>query len=176
MRLSLLAFALAPLAACATSPSGPDTSTGQLAKASDVSYQCDDSAHDGSFSCGVKLAFDGDQLTASGVYKDGTAGGPGATGTLTANAAADLDGLIAQLPLSTPSTITQEDCGGAPLRTTTFSIQFDNGQMRDFTYQYGSGVAQQIDDYVLELVRQVNACAGDRVTFASCTPNTAPAL
>ena len=67
--------------------------------------------------------------------------------------------------------ITQEDCGGAPLRTTTFSIQFDNGQMRDFTYQYGSGVAQQIDDYVLELVRQVNACAGDRVTFASCTPN-----
>lgn len=176
MRLSLLAFALAPLAACATSPSPPDTGTGQLAAASDVSYQCDDSAHSSAFSCGVKLAFEGDQLTASGLYKDGTAGGPGATGTLTANAAADLDALIAQLPMSTPTTITEEDCGGAPLRSTTFAIQYDDGQLKNFTYQYGSGVAQQIDDYVLELVRQVNACAGDRVTFASCTPNTAPAL
>jgi len=176
MRLTLLAFALAPLAACATSPSTPDTSTGELARATDTNYQCDDSAHDPTFACGVKLAFAGDQLTATGVYKDGTAGSPIAAGALTATAQADLDDLVAQLPLSTPAMITEEDCGGAPLRSTSFSIQFDNGQLRDFTYQYGSGVAQQIDEYVLELVRQVNTCAGDRITFASCTPNVEPQL
>ena len=72
MRLACVLLAL-PLVACASSP---DTSTGHLARASDLDYQCDDSAHDAAFACGVKLAFDGDQVTATGVYKDGTAGGP----------------------------------------------------------------------------------------------------
>ena len=174
MRFALACILAAPLAACATSPSTPDTSTGQLAQATDTDYQCDDSAHASTFACGVNLVFAGPDFQATGRFKDGTAGGQMAVGTLTDGAEADLENLIAQLPLSTPDTITEANSGGAPLRSTTFSIQFDDGKTRDFTYQYGSGVAQQIDEYVLEIVRQVNACSGDRVTFNSCTPNIAP--
>ncbi|MBV8758043.1 MAG: hypothetical protein JO257_12225 [Deltaproteobacteria bacterium] len=171
---SLLVAALAvPLAACASSP---ETSTGQLAKASDLNYQCDDSAHDPSFACGVKLAFDGDQLTATGVYRDGTAGGPGARGTLSGQAQIDLDDLIAKLPLSTPAMIHDAGCGGAPLRQTTFAVQFDDGQLREYTYEYGSGAAQNLDSYVLSLVRDVQGCSGSHIAFASCTPNAAPQL
>ena len=173
MRLPLLALVLAPLAACATSP---DTSTGALAKASDLNFQCDDSAHDPTFACGAQLSLDGDQLTATGLYRDNSTGGPGATGALTAMAQTDLDDLISALPLSTPAMIHDAGCGGAPLRQTTFAIQFDNGQLRQYTFEYGSGAAQKLDDYVLQLVRDVQACSGDRITFASCTPNAAPQL
>jgi hypothetical protein len=175
MRLHL-AFVLASLGACATTPDSTDTGTGQLAKASDLNYQCDDSAHDPSFACGAQLSFDGDQLTATGLYRDNSTGGPGATGALTAMAQSDLDDLISALPLSTPAMIHDAGCGGAPLRQTTFAIQFDDGQLRQYTFEYGSGAAQKLDDYVLQLVRDVQACSGDRITFASCTPNTAPAL
>ena len=175
MRLAsvLLAALALPLAACASSP---DTSTGQLAKASDVNYQCDDSAHDPSFACGVKLAFDGDQVTATGMFRDGTAGGPGAVGTLAAQTQIDLDDLIAKLPLSTPAMIHDAGCGGAPLRETTFAIQFDDGKLRDYTFEYGSGPAQNLDTYVLSLVRDVQGCNGSHIAFTSCTPNAAPQL
>ena len=174
MRLAL--FATLPLALAACGTSSPATSSGQLARASDINYQCDDSAHDGAFACGLKLAFDGDQLTATGVYKDGTVGGPGASGVLNAQAAVDLDDLIAKLPLSTPAMIHDAGCGGAPLRATTFAIQFDDGQLREYTYEYGSGPAQNIDDYVLSLVRDVQGCTGNRIAFTACTPNATPAL
>jgi hypothetical protein len=172
MRLAF-AFLAVPLVACASSP---DTSSGQLSRASDLNYQCDDSAHDAAFACGVKLAFDGDQLTATGLYRDGSTGGPGAVGVLGAQAQIDLDDLIAKLPLSTPAMIHDAGCGGAPLRETTFAIQFDDGQLRDYTFEYGSGPAQNLDSYVLSLVRDVQGCSGDRVAFTSCTPNTAPQL
>ncbi len=172
MRLACVLLAL-PLVACASSP---DTSTGQLARASDLNYQCDDSAHDAAFTCGVKLAFDGDQLTATGLYKDGTTGGPAASGALSAEAQVDLDNLIAKLPLSTPAMIHDAGCGGAPLRETTFAIQFDDGQLREYTYEYGSGAAQNLDSYVLSLVRDVQGCSGSHIAFTSCTPNTAPQL
>lgn len=174
MRLASALLLALPFAACGTS--SPDTSSGQLARASDINYQCDDSAHDASFACGLKLAFDGDQVTATGVYKDGTAGGPGASGVLSAQAAVDLDDLIAKLPLSTPAMIHDAGCGGAPLRATTFAIQFDDGQLREYTYEYGSGPAQNINDYVLSLVRDVQGCNGSQIAFSTCTPNATPAL
>ena len=168
-----LPFALLALGACASSP---DTSTGTLTRASDLQYQCDDSAHDASFACGVSISLANGQLTATGLYKDGTSGGPGATGTLTPAAQADLDNLIASLPLSTPAMIHDSGCGGAPLRETTFAIQFDDGQARDYTFEYGSGPAAELDSFVIKLVGQIDACGGDSVTLAQCSPNTAPQL
>jgi hypothetical protein len=170
MRLALLASPLL-LVACT---SAPDTSTGTLTRASDLQFQCDDSAHSPSFACGVTITFAGDQLTATGLYEDQTTGGPGATGTLTPGAVDELAGLIANLPLSTPEMIHDTGCGGAPLRSTQFSIQFDNGDTRNYTFEYGSGPAQDLNDFVIDLRGQIDACAGPSVTFASCTPNVAP--
>lgn len=170
MRLALLASPLL-LVACA---SDPDTSTGTLTSASDLVFQCDDAAHDPTFSCGVAVTFAGDQLTATGLYRDQTTGGPGATGTLTAAAADQLQTLIASLPLTTPEMIHSADCGGAPLRQTTFAIQFDNGDAHTYTFEYGSGPAQDLNDFVIDLRGQIDACSGTSVTFTSCTPNLAP--
>jgi hypothetical protein len=168
MRLPLLLLALG---ACA---SDPGTSPGTLTKASDLVYQCDDSS--GSFSCGTQIQLANGQLTATALHRDGTTGATQATGALTAAAQDQIDGLIAKLPLDTPDTIHDVGCGGAPLRSTTFSIQFTDGTAKDYSFEYGSGVASQIDDFVLQLVRQVNACGGDSVTLDACTPNAAPQL
>jgi hypothetical protein len=170
MRLALFASPLL-LVACT---SAPDTSTGSLTKASDLQFQCDDSAHSSSFACGVSMTFAGDQVTATGLYADQTTGGPGAVATLTPAAADELADLIASLPLSTPEMIHSADCGGAPLRSTQFSIQFDNGEARNYTFEYGSGPAQDLNDFVIDLRGQIDACSGTSVTFASCTPNIAP--
>jgi hypothetical protein len=166
MRLSLLVLALG---ACSTDPS---TSPGSLTKASDVVYQCDDSS--GAFSCGTQVTLTDGQLTAVALHKDGTTGATLATGALTAAAQDQIDGLIAKLPLDTPDTIHSAGCGGAPLRSTTFSIDFKNGGAKDYSFEYGSGVAGDIDTFVLGLVRQIDACSGDSVTLDSCTPNTLP--
>lgn len=168
MRLPLLLLAVG---ACATDPG---TSPGTLTKASDVVYQCDDSS--GSFSCGTQVQLANGQLTAIALHRDGTSGTTLATGALTASAQDQIDGLIAKLPLDTPDTVHEAGCGGAPLRSTTFSIDFANGTAKDYTFEYGSGVPGQIDDFVLQLVRQINACSGDSVTLESCTPNTLPQL
>lgn len=167
MRLALSSLLLA---ACT---SAPDTSTGSLTRASDLQFECDDSAHSASFACGQSITFAGDQLTATGLYRDQTTGGPGATGTLTADASTELASLIAALPLSTPEMIHDEGCGGAPLRSTQFSIQFDNGQARSYTFEYGSGPAQDLNDFVINLRGQIDACSGSSITFASCSPNVA---
>lgn len=165
-----LALASLLLAACT---SAPDTSTGSLTRASDLQFECDDSAHTSSFACGVSITFAGDQLTATGLYLDQSTGGPGATGTLTPAAADELASLIAALPLSTPEMIHEAGCGGAPLRSTQFSIAFDNGQSRNYTFEYGSGPAQDLNDFVIDLRGQIDACTGSSITFASCTPNVA---
>ena len=170
MRLGLLASPLL-LVACT---SAPDTSTGSLTKASDLQFQCDDAAHSSSFACGVAMTFAGNQVTATGLYRDQTTGGPGATAALTPAAADELAGLIAALPLDTPEMIHSADCGGAPLRSTQFSIQFDNGQAHDYTFEYGNGPAQDLNDFVIGLVGQIDACTGPDLTFAQCSPNVAP--
>jgi hypothetical protein len=167
MRLPLLLLAVG---ACATDPG---TSPGTLTKASDLDYQCDDSS--ASYSCGTSISLTNGQLTAIALHRDGTTGATIATGALTASAQDQIDSLIAKLPLDTPDTVHDVGCGGPPLRQTTFSIDFTNGTSRDYTFEYGSGVASQIDDFVLQLVRQVNACSGDSVTLDACTPNTQPA-
>lgn len=169
MRLVLLASPLL-LIACT---SAPDTSTGSLTRASDLQFDCDDAPHS-SFACGVAMTFAGDQITATGLYRDQTTGGPGATATLSADASAQLAGIIASLPLSTPAMIHEAGCGGAPLRSTQFSVQFDNGEARDYTFEYGSGPAQELNDFVIDLRGQIDACSGTSVTFTSCTPNVEP--
>lgn len=168
MRLPLLLLAIG---ACT---SAPDTSTGSLTRASDLRYECDDSAHASTFACGVSMTLSADQVTATGLYADHTTGGPGAVATLTPDALAELDGLIASLPLSTPAMIHDEGCGGAPLRDTQFSIHFDDGQQRDYTFEYGSGPAQDLNDFVLDLVGEITTCSGARLAFSQCTPSIAP--
>jgi hypothetical protein len=167
MRFSWLLLALG---ACATEAS---TSPGSIAKASDLVYQCQDSS---SYSCGTQVQFADGQLAAIALHRDGTTGATLATGALTAAAQDQIDGLIAKLPLDTPATIHDVGCGGAPLRSTTFSIDFKNGGAKDYTFEYGSGVAGDIDTFVLGLVRQINACSGDSVTLDSCTLNAPPAI
>lgn len=44
------------------------------------------------------------------------------------------------------------------------------------TLLYGSGPAQNLDDYVLSLVRDLHGCSGSHIAFTSCTPNVAPQL
>ncbi len=166
MRLPLLLLALG---ACA----GTDTSPGTLTKASDLNFQCSDA--NASYSCGLSIAFTGGQLTATALHRDNTTGGTIATGALTAAAQDQIDGLIAKLPLDTPDTIHDVGCGGPPLRSTTFSIQFADGKARDYSFEYGSGVASDIDNFVLQLVRDIDACSGTSVTLDQCTPNTQPA-
>lgn len=166
MRLPLLLLAVG---AC----TGTQTSPGTLTKASDLVFQCTDSS---SASCGLSISFTDGQLAATALHKDGTTGAALATGALTAAAQDQIDGLIAKLPLDTPDTIHDIGCGGAPLRSTTFSIQFTDGKARDYTFQYGSGVASQIDDFVLQLVRDIDACGGSSVTLDACTPNAQPTL
>jgi hypothetical protein len=165
MRFSWLVLALG---ACSADTS---TSPGNLTKASDLVYQCQDSS---SYSCGTQVQFTDGQLTAIALHRDGTTGATLATGALTAVAQDQIDGLIAKLPLNTPDTIHDEGCGFAPLRSTTFSIEFKNGAAKDYAFEYGSGVAGDIDAFVLGLVREINACSGDSVTLDSCTPNTQP--
>jgi len=154
------------LAACTTTT---PTSSGQLVTADDRINACDDDSH--ASACGTHLAFDRDRVTSNGVFKDGGQAPSGALAALTPDASAELGALVAQLPLDTPDTIAEEGCGGPAVRSTSFTIAFDDGEVRQFDYQYGSGVAQQLDSYITMLVGELAACSGSHVTFEHCVPN-----
>ena len=162
--LPILAFA----AACTTTEA---TDTGQLVGIEDRMFaECQDGT---SFSCGVRVTVTDGQVVATGVFEDGRTGGPSATGALTEAAQLELSGMIGQIPLSTPSTIHEAGCGGAPLRATGLDVMFDHDGLRHFDVQYaGEGPMQDLNDYVMDLVTEIRLCSSSRMTFDACQANT----
>ena len=159
----LLVFA----SACTTTP----TSTGQLRTVVDVPTGCDDSADNPSWACTVQIAITNNHLSAVGVFNDGIAGGPTAEATLTGPAVDQLATLISGFPLDTPDTIHSDGCGGPPARSTHFAIDFDNGDSREFSFEYSTDPdVRDLDNYILGLVTEVSTCRGDRLSIASCVP------
>jgi hypothetical protein len=135
--------------------------------------ECTDTSADPSFACTVQVSVTGTQLTANGVYNDGSSTiAPIATATLTPAAQQTLAGLIASFPLDVDDTIHSDGCGLAPTPATRWSIDFDNGEHRTFTYEYSDDPnVRALNDYVMRLAGQITECSGDAMTFDHCTPN-----
>jgi len=158
------------LAACTT-----PTSTGQLTSLTQTQPECVDSSSEPSFACTVKITLDGNHLSAVGVFNDGTEHGPTASGTLTPAAKAELGRLIATFPLDVDDTIQDDGCGFAPTPATRWSIDFDNGEKRSFTYQSSSDTnVRALNEYLMKLASQVTTCSGEAMTFDACTAYTLP--
>jgi hypothetical protein len=158
------------LSACTTDADGPETSAGELTRVRDQAFACDDTANDASWACTIDITIAGDQLTSVGIHNDGTSNGPRATATLSPIALAEIGALIETMPMS------QEDpgvrCGGAPLATRDYTIQFDSVGERLLNFQsVESGPARELENYVTGLITSIDTCQGnDKISFTSCTP------
>ena len=121
----------------------------------------------------MQISVTGADLSASGVFNDGSSTfAPTATATMTPAAQQNLENLIASFPLDVDDTISSSGCGLAPTPATRFSIDFDNGEHRAFTYVYSDDMAvRALNDYVMRLAGQITECNGDAMTFERCTPN-----
>lgn len=166
LRASTLLLVLT--AACTTEP---DTSPGQLTRVRDQAFACDDTAGDASWACTVELTFAGTDITSVGIHNDGSDTGPRAVGTLSETAAADLDALIATVPMSVDG-VDGVRCGGAPVATRYYTIDFDAVGVRELQYHAAEdGPLAELKNRVTGLITAIDTCSGsDQISFTSCTP------
>ena len=167
-RLALLVAVTAAVPAC-TTDDGPATDTGQLVRVKDQLFaDCKEGA---GTTCTIDVTFAEGVVTAQGRFENGELG-PTATATLTDSARAHITSLVAQLPLTSPDTVHDQGCGGAPLRTTDADLVFDHDGARSFTIEYAvQGPMADFSHYVQDIVTSIRTCTAGELTFSSCDPN-----
>jgi hypothetical protein len=174
---ALVPLSLALLAsACALDDDAPDTSPGELTRVRDVAYACDDSATDASWACSIELTLAGTELSSIGVHNDGSTNGPRAVATLSESAVADLNALIATVPMSVQDGVGGVGCGLAPIASRTYTIDFDTVGARDLEFHSAEyGPLLELKNRVTGLITAIDTCTGnDSIAFSSCTPRIAP--
>lgn len=67
-------------------------------------------------------------------------------------------------------------CGGAPLASRTYPIDFDTVGVRDLEFHAAaSGPLLELENRITGLITAIDTCTGsDSMTCASCTPRIAP--
>lgn len=158
--------------ACTTEP---ETSPGVLTRVRDQAFICEDTVNDASWACTIELSLVGTELTSMGVHNDGSSTGPSSVGTLSETAIADLDALIATVPMSIDG-VDGVGCGLGPVATRAYTIDFETVGVRDLTYHSAeTGPLLDLKNRVTSIITAIDTCTGNGdISFASCSPRIAP--
>jgi hypothetical protein len=173
---ALASLSIALLAsACALDDDAPQTSPGELNRVRDVAYECDDSATDTSWACSIELTLAGNELSSVGIHNDGSANGPRAVATLSDTAVADLNALIATVPMKVEDGVGGVSCGLAPIASRTYTIDFDTVGVRDLEFHAAEyGPLLELKNRVTGFITAIDTCtANESITFSSCSPRIA---
>jgi hypothetical protein len=174
--LRLSALSLAILASACAIDDGPETSPGELTRVRDQAFACDDAANSPSWACSVDLAIEGNTVTTVGIHNDGSTNGPSAVGTLSETAVAELNALIATIPMSVEDGTGGIGCGAAPIASRTYSIDFETSGPKDLTFHSAEyGPLRELKNKVTDLITAIDTCQGNAsISLSSCTPRVQP--